>query len=832
MSVGRAVGAGSENGGTMPPLTTDSPSAADAGQRIIDVDVSTEMQSSFLEYAYSVIYSRALPDARDGLKPVQRRILFQMSQMGLRPERGHVKCARVVGEVMGRLHPHGDSAIYDALVRLAQPFALRLPLVDGHGNFGSPDDGPAAMRYTECRLAPAAATLTESLDEDVVDFIPNYDGREQEPTVLPAAVPALLINGAAGIAVGMATNMAPHNVGEVCRAAALLLTRKHVSLDDVMELVPGPDFPTGGQLVGLAGVREAYETGRGSFRLRATTRIEQVSARRQGIIVTALPFNVGPERVTERIKDLVRQKKLDGIADLVDLTDGDRGLHLVIEIKSGFSAEAVLELLLRLTPLEETFAINNVALVDGQPRTLGLVELLRVFVDHRIDVVRRRCEFRRTKARQRLHLVGGLLVAVLNIDEVVALIRSSDDAATARRRLIEVFDLSEEQAGHILEMPLRRLTKYSQLELSTERDELQSTIAELSAILDDAALLRSTVRKELLATAAAFDTPRRTELIDGPAQRPSVVKSAPAQLEVADSPCLTQLTVDGMIQRRDANQLVQPDGTAAGALLRSQLATTSRSEIGLITSTGLMHRLAVIDLPAVGDGHAVTEYVQLADGEQPIALVPLGEPGAPDPAMLAVGTSAGVVKRLAAEGPKGKSAWEIIGLKPGDEVAGAALAPDDTELIFVTSDAQLLRLHAAKVRPQGRAAGGMVGVHLSPGARVICFTATDPDLAGSVVTVAGSTAHLPGTGPTSVKATPLADYPRKGRATAGVRCHRLVKGEDALLLAWIGPTVGLRSSSGKAVALPDPARRDASGHKVSISVARIGDIGPTDSTPK
>ena len=400
-------------------------------ERIVDIDVGEEMRGSFLEYAYSVIYSRALPDARDGLKPVQRRILYQMAQMGLRPDRGHVKSARVVGEVMGRLHPHGDSAIYDALVRMAQPFSLRLPLIDGHGNFGSLDDGPAAMRYTECRLDRAASALVSNLDEDVVDFHPNYDGRELEPVVLPAAVPMLLVNGADGIAVGMATKMPPHNLGEVCAAAKRLIKTPGSTLKSIMKLVPGPDLPTGGQILGLEGIAEAYKTGKGSFRMRASTRIEQVTPRRKGIVVDALPYRVGPEAILGKIKELVQAKKIDGIADLVDLTDGEHGLQLVIEIKNGYSPEAIREHLFKLTQLEESFSINNVALVEGQPKTLGLIEMLQVFIDHRTDVVRRRSQYRLTKAEDRLHLVDGLLLATLNIDDVVALIRSSDDAMVA-----------------------------------------------------------------------------------------------------------------------------------------------------------------------------------------------------------------------------------------------------------------------------------------------------------------------------------------------------------------------------------------------------------------
>ena len=461
---------------------TPPPPEDDFIERITEIDVADEMQGSFLEYAYSVIYARALPDARDGLKPVHRRILYRMGELGLRPERGHVKCARVVGDVMATLHPHGDTAIYDTLVRMAQPWSMRLPLVDGHGNFGSlgNDDPPAAYRYTECRLTPAAMLMTTSMDEDVVDIRPNYDDREFEPEVLPAAFPNLLVNGAAGIAVGMATNMAPHNLVEVISAARHLINKPDATLDDLMRFVPGPDLPTGGKIIGLDGIREAYETGRGTFRTRATARFENVTARRKGIVVTELPLGVGPERVKEKIAELVRAKKVQGITAVDDYTDRAKGLRLVIEVKNGFNPDAILEQLYRLTPLEDTFGINNVALVDGQPRTMGLKELLEVYVGHRFDVVRRRTTFRRKKAADRLHLVEGLLLAIIDIDEVIAVIRSSDDTAAARDRLMTVFDLSEIQTNYILEMPLRRLTKFSRIELEKEQEDLRATIEELT----------------------------------------------------------------------------------------------------------------------------------------------------------------------------------------------------------------------------------------------------------------------------------------------------------------------------------------------------------------
>src|SRR5215207_1186774 len=418
------------------------PADESIAERIEDVDVATEMQGSFLEYAYSVIYSRALPDPRYGLKPVQRRILYQMTEMGLRPDRGHVKSARVVGEVMGKLHPHGDTAIYDALVRMAQAFTLRVPLIDGHGNFGSLDDGPAAARYTEARLAASALAMTEGLDEDVVDFVPNYDNQLTQPEVLPAAYPNLLVNGASGIAVGMATNMAPHNLIEVVGAARHLIENPDATLDDLRAYVPGPDLPTGGTIVGLDGIRDAYATGRGSFKTRAKVTVEQVAARKTALVVTELPYLVGPEKVIEKIKDGVQAKKITGISDVTDLTDRKNGLRLVIGLKTGFNPQAVLEQLYRLTPLEDGFGINNVCLVGGQPLTLGLRDLLQVYLDHRISVVTRRSRYRLTRRQERLHLVLGLLIAILDIDEVIQVVRSSDDAAAARSRLIEVFDLS------------------------------------------------------------------------------------------------------------------------------------------------------------------------------------------------------------------------------------------------------------------------------------------------------------------------------------------------------------------------------------------------------
>lgn len=802
--------------------------------RIEDVDVSAEMQGSFLEYAYSVIYSRALPDARDGLKPVQRRILYQMAEMGLRPDRGHVKSARVVGEVMGKLHPHGDSAIYDALVRLAQDFALRVPLVDGHGNFGSLDDGPAAARYTEARLAPAALALAENLDEDVVDFIPNYDGQFQQPEVLAAAFPNLLVNGTTGIAVGMATNMAPHNLIEVVAAAVHLLDHPDATLEELMEFVPGPDLPGGGVIVGLDGVKDAYAVGRGSFRTRAKVSIESVGPRRTGLVVTELPYMVGPERVIEKIKDAVGAKKLTGIADVTDLTDRNHGLRLVIGIKTGFDPAAVLEQLYRLTPLEDSFGINNVALVDGQPQTLGLKELLRVYLDHRIQVVTRRSRHRLGRRQERLHLVEGLLIAILDIDEVIQVIRTSDDSEQARQRLRDVFDLSEPQAEYILELRLRRLTKFSRVELETERDALKAEIAHLEELLASDTLLRAQVARELDAAAEAYGTPRRTLLLNGGPVAPRSRAAAPADLQIADAPCRVFLSATGRMVRAElapdtlGGGIVPPARRSKHDAVRSGVDATTRGDLGAVTSAGRLIRFSPVDLPSVpgnsvqlAAGTKADQYLGLSGGEHVVAVVPLVESPA-----IALGTAQGVVKRVAATELGTKHDVEIIALKDGDRVVGAAPAPDGVELVFLTSDAQLLRFAADAVRPQGRSAGGMAGIRVADGESVVFFGAVAPeDEDAVVVTVAGSNQALVGADPGSGKVTALAEFPAKGRATGGVRAQRFLRGEDTLTLAWVGSDPRAVGTDGAVRALPaSGAKRDASGQPLEAVIGAIGTV--------
>ena len=794
--------------------------------RIIDIDVAAEMQGSFLEYAYSVIYSRALPDARDGLKPVQRRILHTMAAMGLRSDKGHVKSARVVGEVMGKLHPHGDSAIYDALVRMAQSWSLRLPFVDGHGNFGSMDEGPAAYRYTEARLATPAHAMVDSLDENVVDFTPNYDGREMEPSVLPSAIPNLLVNGASGIAVGMATNMPPHNLREITAAAQHLLKYPKATLDELMNFVPGPDLPTGGIIIGLEGIRDAYETGRGSFRIRSAVTIEQVSPRRQGLVVRELPYQVGPERIIERIKDLVTAKKIQGISDITDLTDFESGLELVIEIKNGFNPVAVLEQLYKLTPLEDSFHINNVALVNGQPLTLGIKQLLQVFLDHRLEVVHRRSQFRRTKASDRLHLVDGLIVAILDIDEVIAVIRASDDTAGARERLMKAFDLSEIQTNYILEMPLRRLTKFSRLELEKEQNDLLRIIGDLDDIINNDKRLRKVVSDELNDVAKLFGDDRRTVLLS---DLGIATSSSAVPLEVEDVPCHVLLSATGLIARTtdDSTRTFGPKRSSHDTI-RSAITTSTRADVGLITSAGRVVRLQVIGLPAlapsgsltVSGGAALKEFVTMAKDERPIGLMALDD----ETKTVVLATANGVVKRVGYDVPNSANEWSIIRLDDSDAVVGSTQVTGDSgQVVLISDDAQLLRFDASDVRATGRGAGGIAGLRLGEGAKVISGVVVEPADDVVVATVAGDSGAIPGTSGHSIKLTLLGEFPPKGRGTGGVRCHKFLTGENVLVTAAIGvnPLHGC-GSNGAAVEMPTTyGKRDGSGQSLTKPVVAI-----------
>ncbi|WP_195214925.1 DNA gyrase/topoisomerase IV subunit A [Bifidobacterium breve] len=887
-------------------------------EHIVETPLNEEMSKSFLEYAYSVIYARALPDARDGLKPVQRRIVYQMGEMNLTPDRPYMKSARVVGEVMGKLHPHGDSAIYEAMVRLAQPFAMRLPLVDGHGNFGSLDDGSAASRYTEARLGPAALGMNADIDEDTVDFTPNYDNKLKEPTVLPAAIPNLLVNGGSGIAVGMATNLATHNLGEVVNAAKFLMAHPDATLEQLMRYVPGPDWPTGGTIIGRDGIREAYATGRGTLTTRAATHIEHVTARKQAIVVTELPYMVGPEKVIERISDGVKNRKLEGISGAFDLTDRHNGTRIVIEIKTGFDPHAVLVQLFKHTPLQDNFAMNNVALVDGRPHTMGLKEMLQVWVDHRRVVIRRRSEYRKKKALERLHLVEGLLLAMLDIDEVIQVIRTSDDADAAKTRLMAVFDLDEVQAQYILDLRLRRLTKMNRIELEAERDDLKKRIEELTRILASAEALDHVVTSEMDEAVDKWGSPRRTVLLDADpdgtltpvvaqgsgtsgisksaleaVKSATTISSAEADvaaaaaaakktgeqsaltgaLKIEDEPCVVMMSATGLIARTTPSAMdVFNSRSASDERLHDDQITTifrtsTRATYGLVTSAGRLVLAHVVDLPALpasatlslqggvqaDDLISMTESTDPVRGERVVTAIAMeqsadnGENGGdgettaeakPLPS-LAIGTRNGVVKRWNREAPTTMDSWPVIDVKDGDEVVFAAVAEDDDRLVFVSSDSSLLTFDAKNVRPQGRTAGGMAGIKLAEGAHVMAFNVVPAGKvawtyeegengltsgAGAVVlTVAGDEDALPGTENGAAKVTPLEMYPTKGRATGGVRSQRFLKGQNTLILAWVGPyPLHASTSAGSPVELPKPdMRRDGSGVDLASPIAFI-----------
>lgn len=800
-------------------------------EKITHIDVSEEMRTSFLEYAYSVIYARALPDARDGLKPVQRRIVYMMSEMGLWPNKGHVKSSRVVGEVMGKLHPHGDSAIYDAIVRLAQDFNLRMPLVDGHGNFGSLDDGPAAARYTEVRMAPTAQDMVSNLDEDVVDFVPNYDNQFLQPAVLPAAFPNLLVNGANGIAVGMATYIAPHNLGETVAGAIHLLENPQATTEDLMRFIPGPDLPGGGIIVGLDGIRQAYETGRGIFRTRAKTSIERVSARKMGIVVTELPYMVGPEKVIEKIKDGVQKGRLKGISAVTNLTDREHDLRLVIEVKSGFNPEAVRASLFKHTPMEDSFGINAVALVDGQPRTLGLKEMLQVFLDHRMEIVMRRSQYRLRKRQERLHLVRGLLIAVLDIDDVIQIIRASEDSAQAKTRLMEAFDLDEVQAEHILSLQLRRLTKFSRLELEAERDRLTAEIAELEALIASREKRQELVASELREVAQKRSDPRRTVLLEeeGAAQ---LTADQDTPLEIPDEPATVVLGAGGLVARFPGHEALSAEaGREPWDTIISTALTTARGQVGAVTSHGTLYKLTALEVPALVRSAAapslrgtppISRLLPLEDGEEVVGLVPLDEDG---PTWWAA-TSSGVIKRIRPQVLATQDSYSIITLDSDDQVVAAGSGSDDGAFVLISSAAQLLRTPADKVRPQGRTGQGISGMKLSEGDQVVAAALVSAEALESslVVTVAGIATSGSGSGQTSVKVTPLLQYPQKGRAGQGVRCQRFLKGESHLALAAITATPPRAlSKDGSPLPLPEVTdKRDASGSALKRQIYYLG----------
>ena len=758
-------------------------------REVVEVPVAEELKESFLAYSLSVITARAIPDVRDGLKPVQRRILYSMLRMGIRPDTPHRKSARVVGDTMGRYHPHGDAAIYDALARMGQPFSRGMTLIDPQGNFGSLDDPPAASRYTECRLTAAAMAMVGELDEDTVEFRPTYDGEATEPGYLPALLPNLLLNGTTGIAVGMATNMPTHNLAEVHAAITLTMNKRRPTptIDEMLAVLPGPDFPSGGIVVD-DGIREAYETGRGTIRIRARAHVEDIGRGRQAIVVTELPYLVGPERVISKLKELNEAGRVTSIADFKNLSDRHTGLRLQVTVKPGHNPQAVLGELYRLTPLEETFGINNVVLVDGEPRTLGIHEMCRHYIDHRLDVVVRRTRHRLARAEERLHLVAGLLMALEVIDEVVAIIRGSEDAATARDGLMDRFDLSRLQTDHILDMPLKRLTALETRRLLDERDDLEASIRDFTTLLGSEKRQRTLVLDELAEAVESFGRPRRTEIVH-PDDLP-VFDSVTTTEDVDDEPCVVTLSTSGQIGRSPVDGAKRATPGRHDVLVASLLTRTTAT-VTAVTSDGRALQVAAAEL-ADGAGRArgagAAQAFGTNRGEVIHTVVAEGDEH------LVVVTANGVAKRLTQDEVRAtRSGKPLLKLRPGDRVVAAFTAHDGVDLVIVSSDGQALRTPVDAVSVQGRGAAGVAGMKLRSGVVVV-----------GAAPVLGDDTLITVTDTGGVKATPLSELEARGRGGIGVRVSKLADG-SALSLAHIGQPMGLLAIMGTD---EDPRRPD------------------------
>jgi len=738
----------------------------DDSPNVRQIDIEEEMKNSFMEYSMSVIVSRALPDVRDGLKPVQRRILYGMSELGLRPERERVKSANTVGHVMGRYHPHGDTAIYDAMVRMAQDFAMRHPLVDPKGNFGSIDFPAAAMRYTEARLARLSMHLLDGIDENTVDFLPNYDSRHTEPTVLPARFPNLLVNGSSGIAVGMATNIPPHNLGEVCDAVEHYLDHPDATPDDLMAFVKGPDFPTGGEIVGTAGIRQAYRTGRGSIRMRAKCDIVETKSGRTQIVVTEFPYQVSLQRTAERIAQLVRDGKLDGVSNVADLSDKN-GPRLVVDLKRDAVAQVVLNNLYKQTALQDTFGANMVSLVDGVPRTLNLAEMIGHYVDHQVEVIRRRSQFRLDKARERAHIVEGLLLALDDIDSVIAIIRSSDDTDSARTRLMAEVGVTEVQANHILEMQLRRLTSLETQKLRDELAGLRETMADLEAILADPVRQRAVVRTELAEIRSKQVQERRC---------PIVADLGDFDIEdlIADEEIVITVTKNGYVKSTSADAYrVQARGGRGvqGYKLREDdlvahlLHTTAHAYLLLFSDRGKVYRIKAHQVPVqdrTAKGTALAQFLPLAPEERIQAIVDTRD--YETARFLVMVTRDGIVKKTRFQEYDSSRQDGIIAirLRGEDSLEHVFTTSGEDDILVVTAKGMGIRFQETDVRPMGRTAGGVKAITLAANDHVIHADVVRRECDVLIVTSGGFG-----------KRTPCEDFRPQGRGGKGLVAMKL-----------------------------------------------------------
>ena len=741
------------------------------------IEIQQEMEQSFLEYAMSVITARALPDARDGLKPVHRRILWSMFSTGIRPDRPHRKCATVVGDVIGNYHPHGDSAIYEAMVRMGQSFSLANTLIDPHGNFGSPSDPPAAYRYTECRLTDLAMRMVESIDEDTVDLVSTFDGSSEEPVVMPARFPNLLVNGSQGIAVGMATNIPTHNLTEIINATLHLIDNPEASVSDLMEFVQGPDFPTGGFIMGRAGLTSAFTTGRGSIRIRARAEIVE-DGRNTQIVVTEIPYQQSVENIEQKIADAVDRKIIDGIRELRNESAKGK-TKFVIELKRDAPASVVLNNLYKHTPLQTSFAANMVALIDGVPRTINLRDALHAYVEHQIDVVTRRSQYRLSQAEDRAHIVEGLLKALDLIDDIISLIRSSDDRASALAGLQgDQFAFSERQANHILDMQLGRLTRLGRTRLEEELVELRERIKHLQAILDDEDQLRAVIKEELEEVRADHDTPRRSQIVfdEGDMEVEDLIDDEPVVITLSKGGYIKSVAADVFRTQGRGGRGVQGARLKDDDILVRVLTTTAHSYLLFFTNRGKVYRLKAYQVPMMdrtARGTAVVNLLQLEPDEVVEAVIDTREFVADEFLMFV--TRQGVVKKTAfTEYDKNRTNGLIaINLRESDELVRVIQVRETDDIVLVSSSGQAIRFAGNQVRPMGRSAAGVRGMKLRDEDVVVAAAASSENDQRFLLTITKG-----GYG----KRTPIEAYPRKGRGTMGVKGIKLTEARGAAVV--------------------------------------------------
>jgi DNA gyrase subunit A len=753
-----------------------------AALRIDSIDIEEEIRTSFLDYAMSVIVSRALPDVRDGLKPVHRRILWGMLEQGIRPDRPTKKSARVVGDVMGKYHPHGQDAIYDALVRMAQDFSLRYPLIDGQGNFGSIEGHPAgAMRYTESRLGPMAMELLRDIEAETVDMVGNYDGEEREPTVLPARFPNLLVNGSAGIAVGMATNIPPHNLGEVIDGVIAAIDKPDITPQQLGRYIKGPDFPTGGIIMGKGGIKDYFRTGRGSVRLRARVTVEEDSRGRQRLVVTEVPFQVNPSRVAEKVEELRLARRIPELARVRNESSGRGGMRLVIELQKNANPQIVLNKLYKTTQLQESFGVINLALVDGVPRTLDLAQTIKYYIDHQREVVTRRTQYELRKAEERDHIVEGLLIALANLDAVIKVIRGSADADEARGKLMKRFKLSEIQANHILDMPLRRLTRLEREKLEEEHGELQATIKRLKALLKDPKRILGVVKTELKEIRDRFADERRTELRadEGEIDLEDLVTVQDVVVTVSRAGYVKRLPVETYRRQGRGGRGVRGANLKEEDVVAHAFTTTTRHWILFFTSSGKVYRVKAHQLPegsrvARGTYAANLPGVSLTGDERIAAVIPLK--GYDDAKYVVFATKNGIVKKTPlVEYDSPRTGLAAINLRKKDRLIGVRLTNGRDDIILVSKDGQAVRFAESSARPMGRQTGGVIGMRLRTKDEVIAMA-----LAGGgqdLVTLSET-----GYG----KRTSVKEYPKKGRGGLGVVTHKLTDKTGRLAGAFVG----------------------------------------------